>query len=100
MDKIDLILSRLDDLARVVQNNRVSPWFSAIDAARHLRVSESTINRLADRGLLPYYRVNPAAPKGQRRFHRRDLTALVVTGRNAQQQRLSRSEKLRVDELL
>ncbi len=95
-----LIMSRLDDLARQLAGRHLSPWMNTREAAAYLRCSLSKINRLADRGLLPYRRLDADAPRSKRLFHRRDLTAYIITGRNPGTYRLSPAERSLVDQLL
>ena len=97
---IALILSRLDDLARQLADRPVSPWMSTREAAEYLRCSLSKINRLAERGLLRYRRLDADAQKSKRLFDRRELTAYLVTGRNPDAHRLSPAERSLVDQLL
>ena len=98
--EIGLILDRLDELSKNLREQLESPWLTSKGAAAYLRCSISKINRLSDRDLLPYRRLDANAPRSQRLFHRRDLTAYLITGRNPGAYRLSSSERSLVDQLL
>ena len=96
----EMILARIDELLSLIQGLATSPWMNTREAAAYLRCSLSKINRLADRGLLPYRRLDADAPRSKRLFHRRDLTAYIITGRNPGTYRLSPAERSLVDQLL
>ena len=100
MDKIDLILSRMDDLDRMVQGKHVSPWLTTAEAATYLRCSPRKIEALTGKGLLPYRRQDPTHTRSPRLYHKRDMTAFLITGQNPQQHRLSPHEKRMVEDLL
>ena len=96
---IDLILSRLDDLAGIIRG-QTSPWYTTCEAANYLRCSPRQIEKLTQLGLLPFKRQDPTAPKSPRLYHRKHLTAFLLTGKNPVAQHLSPSEKHLVEELL
>lgn len=99
-EEFGLILQRLDEIERLLHGINVSPWMNSKEAAIFLRISPSTLDKLVSKGLLPFRRVNPENPKSQRLFHRKDLVAFLVCGRNPQTHRLSPSEKKMIDALL
>ena len=94
------ILRRVDDLEKLIRGGFNSPWVTTREAATLLRCSESKLNQLTAAGLIPYKRQDPTAPKSPRLFHRKDLTAYLVTGRNPARKPLSKEEKRMVEELL
>ena len=49
-------------------------WFTVGEAANYLRLSKPSIYRLVGQGLLPAYTIGP---KGERRFKRSDLDAVL-----------------------
>lgn len=49
-------------------------WFTVGEAAEYIRLSKPSIYRLVDQGLLPAYTIGP---KGERRFKRSDLDAVL-----------------------
>ncbi len=95
-----LILALLGDISRQLQGVNTSPWMTTREAAHFLRCSESHINQLTDRGLLPFKRQDPTAPRSPRLYHKRHLIAFITIGRNPVKHRLSPEEKRLVDELL
>ena len=97
---ISLILARLDNLAQMVQGRYVSPWLTTREAAAFLRCSVSKVEQLTNVGLLPFQRLDPTSRKSPRLYHRKHLTAYLVTGRNSVKQRLSAEEKRQIQELL
>lgn len=97
---IDLVLNRLDDLIRQLSGHVSTPWMDSRGTATFLCCSERTLERLVAKGLLPYRRLDPTSPKSTRLFHRRDLTAFLVIGRNPADRRLTKSENREVVELL
>lgn len=97
---MDLILSRLDDLASRLDAKHVSPWMTTAEAAEYLRCSNRQIDSLTDRGQLPFKRQDPTAPKSPRLYHRKHLTAYLVSGRNPQTHKLTPTERRKVEELL
>ena len=100
MDKeLDQILARLGGIEAALAR-KISPWFIATEAADYLRRSTRKLEDLTGRGMLPFHRQDPTSPKSPRLFHRRDLTAFLVTGRNPETHPLTREEKQKVDELL
>ncbi len=99
-DILQLILERLYALESTLANGRSLPWLTCRETAHFLRCSESQVNRLTDRGLLSYRRLNPEAPKSQRLFHRKHLTAYLVAGRNPVTNRLTPQERREVQALL
>ena len=94
------ILARLDDLTRRLEGMHDSPWLTTVEAARYLRCSISHIERLTRQALLPFKRQDPTTPKSPRLYHRRELTAFLVTGKNPETHPLTKEEKKKVDELL
>lgn len=99
-EELNSILNRLDNIEYLLREQFNSPWMTAKEAAWFLRCSVTQINRLASVGLLPYRRQDPTAPKSPRLFHRKDLTAYLVTGRNPARKPLSKEERRMVEELL
>ncbi len=97
---MDLILNRLDDLARQLNGHVSTPWLTTQEAARYLRCSISQIERLTRQGLLPFHRQDPTSVRSPRLYHRRELTAFLVAGRNPVEHRLTAEEKRQVQELL
>ena len=97
MSDLQLILARLDDLGRWLDGKHVSPWLTTAEAATYLRCSPRKIEDLTGKGLLPYRRQDPTCPRSPRLYHKRDLTAFLITGRNPQQHRLSPEEKRQVE---
>ena len=97
---MDLIVNRLDDLARQLDGRVCSPWLTTSETARYLKCSTRQIERLARRGLLPYSRQDPTSPKSRRLYFRRHLDTYLLLGRNPQTRRLSPAEKRLVEELL
>ena len=49
-------------------------WFTVGEAADYLRLSKPSIYRLVGQGVLPAYTIGP---KGERRFKRSDLDAVL-----------------------
>ena len=96
----ELILTRLDDLVRMVQGVHVSPWMTTKEAAHYLRCSTRQIDNLTDRGLLTARRQDPTSSRSPRLYHRKHLTAYLVAGRNPQTHRLTPAEKREVEDLL
>ena len=97
---IDLILNRLDGLARIIQGKLVSSWLTTREAAAFIRCSKSKIDRLVAAGDLRFYRQNPSVARSPRLFHRKDLTAFLVTGKNPAFHRLTHAEKQQVEDML
>jgi len=97
---MSLILARLDDLDRRLNDKHDSPWLTTVGAARYLRCSKSQIERLTRQSLLPFKRQDPTTPKSPRLYHRRELTAFLVTGKNPETHPLTKEEKKKVEELL
>ncbi len=95
-----MILTRLDDISRQLQGQHSSVWYTTKEAAAYLRCSVSKINQLTDRGKLPFKRQDPTTSRSPRLYHRKDLTAFLVTGCNPRKRRLSPEEKRLVEELL
>ena len=95
-----LILAHLDDLVRLDGGEMLSPWLTTIEAARHLRCSVRQIDRLTHLGLLPFKRQDPTSSRSPRLYHRKHLTAFLVTGRNPIEHPLTAKEKREVEELL
>lgn len=95
-----IILTRLDDLTRLIQGQHVSPWLTTAEAAAYLKCSARQIEKLTRLGLLPYQRQDPTADKSPRLYHRKHLTAYLVAGRNPQTHRLTPAEKQLVEDLL
>ncbi len=97
--EIQEIRERLDEVLQLLQAGQ-SPWKTTREAAHFLRCSESKVEQLTSRGLLPFRRLDPTAKRSQRLYHRRDLTAFLVTGRNPKERHLSAQERRMVEELL
>ena len=97
---MSLVLARLDDIARRLDGQHVSPWMTTKEAAVFLRCSPRQIESLTTEGLLPYKRQDPTCRRSPRLYHRRHLTAYLVAGRNPVTQRLTPAEKREVEELL
>ena len=95
---MNLILARLDSIDKAIQG--VSPFLTTAEAAGYLRCSPRQIERLTSLGLLPYRRQDATRSKSPRLYHRKHLTAYLVTGRNPIKHRLSPDEKRLVEELL
>jgi len=93
------VRKQLEVILQLLQAGQ-SPWMTTHEAARFLRCSESKVEQLTARGLLPYRRLDPTAKRSQRLYHRRDLTAFLVTGRNSKERHLSAQERRMVEELL
>ena len=98
-DDLNLILDRLEEILEILQESR-SPWRTTKGAAGYLQCSSSKIDELTAKGLLPYRRLDPTSPRSPRLYHKRDLVAYLVAGRNPQNSRLSPSEKRQVENLL
>ena len=97
--EMSLVLPQLNRI-EAGNSRQISPWMTTAEAADYLRCSTRQIEKLTRLGLLPFRRLDPAATKSQRLFHRRDLTAYLVAGRNPVEHRLSPQEKRLVEELL
>lgn len=97
---LQLVLTRLDDLTRRLDGKPVSPWFVIAEAADYLRCSMRHIDRLTERGLLPFRRQDPTTPRSPRLYHRKDLVGFLVSGKNPETHPLTKEEKRKVDELL
>jgi excisionase family DNA binding protein len=95
----DLILSRLERLIEEIRASHTSPWLTTAEAADYLRSSVRHIERLASQGLLPFKRQNPGFPKSPRLFHRKHLTAFIVSGKNPVTDRLTPAEKREIEAL-
>ncbi len=100
MKEAELIINRLDDLARRLDGQHVSPWMTTREAAAFLRCSPRQIESLTAEGLLPYKRQDSTCPRSPRLYHRKYLTGFLVAGRNPTTQRLTPAEKREVEELL
>lgn len=99
-DDLKLILDRLEEIAQLLRGNMISPWLTTQEAATFLRCSLSKIDEMTKLGLLPFRRLDPTATRSPRLYHRRDLTAFLVTSRNPRESRLSPAEKRLVETLL
>ena len=97
---VGLLIARLDEIGCFIQQNLASPWMNTADAAKFLRCSVSQIEKLTNAGRLPYYRLNPTAPKSPRLYNRRHLTGFIISGKNPVATRLSPAEKRQVAELM
>ena len=100
VEKAQIIINRLDELAQRMEGLKPTCWLSTAGAARHLGCSVRQVERLTDKGLLPYSRLDPTASKSSRRYHCRHLTAYLFTGKNPTMYRLTSREKKEVEELL
>lgn len=98
--ELGLVMTRLDELSRILRGQRESPWMSTSEAAAFLRCSESKIHKLVAAGDLPFYRQDPSVARSPRLYHRKHLTAFLVTGKNPTVRRLTATEKQEVEELL
>lgn len=56
-------------------SQKIEPWFSVDEIAKHLRVSKETIYRWLEKGKIPAYRVGK-----QWRFKATEVDAWVVQG--------------------
>ena len=95
-----LILARLDDIARRLDGQHVSPFLTTAEAASYIRCSPRKVEQLTRLGLLPYHRQDATRSKSPRLYHRKHLTAYLVAGRNPVKHRLSPTEKREVEELI
>ena len=89
----------LEEILRVLRAGQ-TPWLTTRGAAQFLRCSESKVEQLTARGLLPCRRLDPTSPRSPRLYHRKDLTAYLVTGRNPRESRLSPADKRLVEDFL
>jgi len=100
LDKeVEQILARLDCVETAL-TRKIGPWVNSAEAADYLRCSPRKVEALTRRGLLPYKRQDPTVPKSPRLYHRRELTAFLITGKNPETHPLTKEEKMRVEELL
>ena len=93
------IREMLDEILQLLQAGQ-SPWKTTREAAQFLRCSESKVEQLTSKKLLPFRRLDPTTPRSPRLYHRRDLTAFLVAGRNPYESRLSQAERRLIEELL
>ena len=102
MNEILKISKKIDQkLGRILKilEGQNSPWLSSKEAAAYLRCSLSKVEDLTTSGLLPYRRLDPRSSRSLRLYHRRDLAAYLVAGRNPHSTPLSASERKQVKEL-
>ena len=97
-DSLEMVLARLDQIDISIHRLQ-SPWFTTSEAAEYMRCSVSQTGRLTKSGRLPFTRLNPESQRGPRLYHRKNLDAYLVTGKNNQSQRLTPAEKRQVKEL-
>lgn len=95
-----IIIVRMDELTELLQSLSSSPWMTLLEAARYLRCSKRKIETLIAQGHLPFSRQDPTIKQSPRLIHRKYLIAFLVTGKNAEKQRLSSEESRLVEELL
>ena len=96
--EMSLVMARLDRI-EAGQSRQISPWLSSAETAEFLRCSVRQIERLTQEGYLPYRRLSPGQ-RGSRLYHRKHLTAYLVTGKNPTTYRLTSLEKKEVEKLL
>ena len=97
----ELILMHLWDIERLLSKAIPStPWMTTKEAAEFLRCSVRKVEDLVYKGLLPYKRLDVAAEKSPRLFHRQHLTGYLVAERNPVQPRLSPTERKMVEDIL
>lgn len=96
---VAMLLARLDEIGCLIQQNLTSPWMNTAEAAKYLRCSASQVEKLTHAGLLPFRRLDPNKPKSHRLYHRKHLTAYIITGKNPATQRLTPDERRMVEDL-
>ena len=89
----------LEIVLQVLQGGQ-SPWMTTRETALFLRCSESKVEQLTAKELLPYRRLDPTLSRSPRLYHVKDLPAYLIAGRNPQKSRLSPSEKRQMENLL
>lgn len=99
LPEFEMILERIDRIESTLVGQR-TPWMSTSEAAKFIRASTSLIEKLTRAGDIPFYRQNPGSVRSTRLYHRRDLTAFLITGKNARADQLSPQEKKDVERLL
>ena len=99
LPEFEMILARLDQIESELVGHR-PPWMSTSEAAEFIRASTSLIEKLTRAGKIPFYRQNPNAARSSRLYHRKDLIAFLITGKNAQADQLSPQEKKDIERLL
>ena len=97
--KLKAISDRLMEVEVGIQKLS-TPWFTTKETATYLRCSRSKVEDLTNSGLLPYRRLDSRSTRSPRLYHRRDLIAYLVTGRNPNEGKLSVVEKCQVEDLL
>lgn len=103
MDRLqELIEENSRMLVRIIEllEGSRTPWMSSKEAANYLRCSSSKVEDLTNAGLLPHRRLDPRSARSRRLYHRRDLTAYLVAGRNPHSSPLSVAEKKQIKELV
>lgn len=100
MTEFAQIITALDEIAKMLRNEHVSPLMTSAEVADFLRCSKSQVEKLTAGGLLPYYRLDPRKPKSLRLYHRRTVISYLVSGRNPVKHRLAPAEKAIVRDLL
>ena len=91
------ILSKINSL--VDHSSADTPWLTTREAATYLRCSVRKVDQLSATGLIPYKRQDHTLHQSSKLFHRKQLTAFIVAGKNSSKQRLTTSERKQVDEL-
>ncbi len=95
----DMLLTRLDQIDSAIAGIQ-SPWMTTSEAANYLRCSVSLVEKLTREGKIPFYRQNPGVDQSPRLYHRKDLTAFIISGKNTQVDQLNPHEKKEVERLL
>ena len=98
-EKLDVILDGIEKILSTLVTHDPSPWMTTSEAARYLRCSESKLEELTNAGLLPHRRLDPRSSRSRRLYHRNDLAAYLVTGRNPHSSPLRAHERRIVKEL-
>ena len=94
-----LILKRLGEIVELLNAQNYSQWMTTREVAEFLKCSVSKVDQLTSAGLLPFSRLDPAARKSPRLYHRKHVTGFLVAGRNPVKHRLLPSEKRQVQDL-
>ncbi|MCH8908518.1 MAG: helix-turn-helix domain-containing protein [Candidatus Heimdallarchaeota archaeon] len=102
MDRLQKLIEgnriKLERIIELLEGSR-TPWLSSKEAANYLRCSSSKLEDLTTSGLIPFRRLDPRSPRSPRLFHRWDLDAYLVAGRNPHSSPLSASERRQLKEL-
>lgn len=97
-NKLVAIEGRLTKI-QSLQEKEITPWHTTAETATYLRCSISKVEDLTNAGLLPFRRLDPRAARSPRLYHRKELAAYLICGRNPQTSKLSVSEKREVESL-